>query len=187
MWTFSGGTATASFTSGTTPGAVTIPAGGDVSTKVTLSFAAPSSSGSITFSTAENECCGLTASDVSPPTLPADNENYSGIMGATPNHPILYISFYNPGPSSISFEKTPAIVLSPTAGGLIALDISGDDECQFDYYALSGGALAWTVIAGASVMLDGEPTSVSIPSVQLPGGGTLEFEPGQTLGAVTCD
>ncbi len=185
-WTFSGGTVTASFTAGTTPSAVSIPAGGDVSASVALQFAAPASSGALTLSTAQNACCGMTTPDVSPATLPPDNANSSGIPGSVPNHPILYLSFYNPGASALSFgAATPAIVITPTSGGTLAMELSADAECQLDF-PYESQTSSWTLVPGARVMLSPGATSFSIPSAALPSGG-LVFKPGQTLGAISCD
>jgi hypothetical protein len=188
-WTFSGGKATASLSSGKTPSAITIPSAGDVSTSVTIQLEAPSSGGSLMVSSAENGCCGLSTSDVSPKTLPPDDMSSSGISGSTSNHPVLYLSFFNPGTNPIDFgAKTPAITLSPTAGGTIANDISGDAECQLDWLGTDGhGKSSWTVIPGSRVMLSLSSATVSIPAAALSGGDTLTFEPGQTVGAISCD
>ncbi len=177
-WTFSGGSASVALTSGTAPAPVTIAAEGDVSAAITLQLAAPTESGSLTLSSAENACCGLTSSDVSPATLPPDDANLQG-------NPILYLSFENPGATAIGLGgKTPAITLSPTAGGTLATVIAADDECQLDYLVRDGGTPAWTAVPSASVTLAPDATSVAIPT------GTLDsfsFGPGQGVGAISCD
>jgi len=189
-WTFHGGEASVSLKAGTKPGVVTIAAGGDVSAAVTVEFAAPTASGALTLSTAENGCCGVTGGDVTPSTLPTDDAEDLSASAApgTMGDPTLYLSFYNTGSSAISFATTPALTITPTDGGLLADYIPAMDECQLDLYLRdASGKLTWTAIPSAVMMLDPEATVVSIPSASLPDGGVFDMEPGQLVGGITCD
>jgi hypothetical protein len=138
----------------------------------------------LTLSTAENGCCGVTGSDVSPPTLPVDDsEDLSASASpGTSGNPTLYLSFYNGTGATLSFAQTPAITINPTDGGTLASFIPAMDECQLDLY-LDG---TWTAIPGALMMLQPEATVVSIPSAAPP-GGTFDIKPGQLVGGITCD
>jgi hypothetical protein len=164
--------------------------GGDVSASVTLQFGTPTASGQLTLATAENECCGLTTSDVTPPTLPADLGSPSGIPGSTGNNPVLYISFVNAGTSPLAFgDATPAITVTTVAGGMLAGAISAMAECQLDFplQTASDAGASWQVIPGTRETLQPEATNLSLPAGTLPGGATLTFQPGQTIGAISCD
>ncbi len=185
-WTFSGGgPTTATFTAGVTPAPVTITAGGDVTVQLSVQFAAPTSSGSLTFSTAYNggmspACCSATTADVSPNTLPADNATAG-------NDPFVYISIYNAGTSSVAFgSSTPAISVSNVTGNALAW-LEAEGGCEFDYYETNGGTSTWTPIPGASFTFTGPTSSFTIPAATLSGGNTVTFKPGQGIGAISCN
>jgi hypothetical protein len=175
-WVFNSNdsTATATFTAGSTPAPVAIPTGGDVGVALSVQFSAPSSGGTLKFSSAENNCCGEGTPDVSPTTLPAD----TATSGA---NAIVYFSIYNAGTSTVTFgSQTPAITVNALGlAGVVGADIS----CEFDYYESNNGAFKWTA-TGASVTTNGA-TSFTIPAATL-SGGTVSFAPGQGVGAIAC-
>jgi hypothetical protein len=179
-WTFSGGSAEESLTSGGIPHALTIPAAGDVSATVTLQFGEAYFSGSLFASTAANRCCGLTGADVSPDTLPADSDN----------HPIVYLSLYTP--QGNSFPEIPAITITAEPGGPIATTVAsiattpGSPNCVVDFYAgdFADRSLDWSGDGGFSTLAQ-DGTSVVIPANACP-GGPFDLGAGQSLMAITC-
>jgi len=159
------------FAAGTVPGAVTVPANSDVSASVGLQWGAPSSgSGTVTFATALNGCCGEATSDITP-ALAADN--------AKPGYsPVMYLSIYNPGPNTIVFSASPAITItyqsSGEPGGALGADTSG---CDLDLY--EG---AWQNELPGVGLINTSAMTVSFSSFPT----SFPVAPGQLIFAVAC-
>jgi hypothetical protein len=178
-WVFHGGEATLSFTAGQTPSPLTVPAGGDVDMAVTLQFDKPYFSGSLVVVTAIDKCCGVTIPDVSPDTLPPDDNQPD---------PILYLSFYTADPT-ITFDEMPSITFSPTRGGAIAKTLAKDNECRLDFY---GGEISqpspggWSAFGGTNGLAL-RATSVMIKADYCQGGPCgIPQVPHQLIGAIDC-
>ncbi len=165
-WAFGGSSGTLTATAGQTPAAVNLSAYGNISASVQFGQVV-SGSGTITLSDALNN------GDVSP-ALPADNAT-AGFS------PVVYFSAYNSGPSTISFgANTPQFTLTKTTG------FGGATTCEFDVYGEQGnnGGRAWFSPQSATGTISGN--TVTVNSVALPPGNTVDFSPGQQIVAISC-
>jgi len=166
QFTFGGSSASGTFSSGTTPGAVSLSAYHNVA--VSVQFVAPSSgSGTLNFSDALNN------GDVSPNTLPAD--------AATAGYsPVVYLSVVNPGSTDISFgTNIPAFTVTNTAG------FGSAATCSLDVYGKNGNSNTpgWFASGGTGSIAG---NAVTIGPVQLPAGNTVDFKSGQQIVAISC-
>jgi virginiamycin B lyase len=163
-WAFGGSTASLSAIQGQTPAAVNLSAYNNVSASIQFS---QDSSGSSTLSFSD----ALDNGDITPNTLPVDNAT----AGYTP---VIYLSIYNPGPTTVSFgSNTPGVSLTKTTG------FGGATTCHLDGYFSNGGAPTWQFINGTGAI---SGTSVTVNPATLGGGNTVDFTPGQTVVAVAC-
>jgi hypothetical protein len=165
-WAFGGSTASQAFSVPITPTPVNLSAYNNISASIQF-VQVISGSTTLYFSDALNN------GDVAPNTLPADNATagYSAV---------LYVSGYNPGPSTVSFgPNTPQVTLTKTTG------FGGAATCHLDVYSRNGGnALAWQSVPNATGAISG--TTVTVNPAALPGGGTVDFQPGQGVFAIAC-
>lgn len=137
-----------------------------------MQFAAPTSgSGTLQFSDALNNALGV--NDVTPNTLPADNAT----AGYTP---IIYLSTYNGGTTTISFgTATPQITVADASlNGVYT-------TCNFDVYGKqgNGNGLSWFVPGPTGAV---SASGVNIPAGTLGGGNSVDFQAGQQIIAVSC-
>ncbi len=166
-WTFLGSSTSLSLSNGQTPGPANLSAYNNVSVSVQLGQVT-SGSGTLNFTDALNN------GDINPNTVPADNAT-SGYA------PVIYVSAFNAGPQTISTGTTaPAISVTKTTG------FGSATSCNLDLYAKNGSVTpTWSTLQGATAVISGN--TVSIPATTLPGGNTVDFQPGdQPVLAVAC-
>jgi len=165
-WVFGGSTANVTATSGQTPSVANLAAYNNISGSVQFPQVA-SGSGSFTLSDALNN------GDVNPNTLPADNATSS-------LSPVIYASYYNQGPVTISFgTTTPAVTLTKTTG------FGGATGCELDVYNNQGQGtpLTWFGVPATGAI---SGNTVTVPSIVLPMGNTVLIKPGQLVTAIAC-
>lgn len=113
-----------------------------------------------------------TGADVSPNTLPTDNAS----AGFTP---VIYLSFYNAGTTTISFgSNTPQVTVSDSAG------FAGATTCELDVYSTpnGGGSKTWHSV-GASGTVSANSVTIAPASIA---PDTVDFQPGQQVVAIAC-
>ncbi len=170
-WTFGGTTGSEAFAPGTTTTPISLAAYHNIG--VTVTFAEPiSGSGTLQFSDALNNA--LSVNDVTPDNLPVDN--------ATANYtPIIYVSTYNAGTSTINFgANLPEIQLVDTS-------LSGVyTNSEFDVYGKqpNSNAPTWFTV-GNTGSVSGSGVTVG-PATLTGGNNMVDFQPGQQIIAVSC-
>lgn len=113
-----------------------------------------------------------TGADVTPNTLPLDTAS-AGFS------PVIYISFYNAGTTTISFgSNTPQVTVTDSAG------FAGATTCELDVYSTpnGGGSQTWQSVGASGTV---SATSVTIAAVSI-APETVDFQPRQQIVAVAC-
>jgi hypothetical protein len=166
-WAFGGSSTSLSVTNGQTPGPANLTPYNNVSLSIQFGQIT-SGSGVIKISDALNN------GDITPNTVPLDNAT----SGYTP---IIYITLFNAGPQTISAgTSVPAITLTKSTG------FGSATTCNLDLYIDPGtGTKSWNALPGATAAISGN--TVSSPATVLPGGSTVDFQPGdQPALAIAC-
>lgn len=165
-YAFGGASAQADFVQGQTTPPIDLAAYRNVTLTITTGTVT-SGSGTLTLRDAFND------GDITP-AAPVDN-------ATTGYTPVVYLSFENPGPGIVSVgSDSPGATLKKTDG------FGGATSCELDVYGSQGEGQgkSWFALPGASATISGD--EVTIPSVAIPNEGSVDFEPGQTIVAISC-